>query len=53
MPRPLYMVFNSNPTILLEGVEEAVGVVTADVPATNVVVEVAAPRCLRLSHTPA
>jgi hypothetical protein len=53
MPRPLYTVFNSNPTILLEGVDEAVDVVAADVPAANAGVEVAAPRCLRPSHTPA
>jgi hypothetical protein len=43
MPRPLYTVFNSNPTILLEKVDEAVDVVAADVPAANAVVEVPAP----------
>ncbi len=53
MPRPLYMVFNSNPTILLEGFDKAVDIVAADVTAANVAVEVAAPRCLHPSHTPA
>jgi hypothetical protein len=53
MPRPLYMVFNKNPTNLLEGVDEVVDVVAADVPAANAVVEVPAPRCLHPSHTPA
>ncbi len=53
MPCPLYMVFNSNPTILLKGVDEAVDVVAVDVPAANVAVEVAAPQILRPSHTPA
>ncbi len=51
MPRPLYTVFNSNPTILLKGVDEAVDVVVADMPAANTAVEVAAPECLRPSHT--
>ncbi len=51
MPCPLYMVFNSNPTILLEGVDKAVEIVMADVPAANAAVEVAAPQCLRPSHT--
>jgi hypothetical protein len=52
-PPPLYTVFNSNPTILLEGVDEAVDIVAADVPVANAAVEIAAPQCLRLSHTPA
>ncbi len=43
MPCPLYTVFNSNPTILLEGVDKAVDAVAADVSAANVVVEIAAP----------
>jgi hypothetical protein len=47
------MVFSSNPTILLEEVDEVVDVVAADVLIANTVVEVAAPRCLCLSHMPA
>ena len=43
MPHLLYTVFNSNPTILLEGVDEVVDVVAVDVPAANAAVEVAAP----------
>jgi hypothetical protein len=53
MPRPLYAVFNSNPTILLEGVDEAVDIVAVDVPAANAAVEVTASRCLHPSHMPA
>ncbi len=43
MPHPLYMVFNSNPTILLEGVDKVMDVVAANMPATNAVVEILAP----------
>ncbi len=50
MPCPLYTVFNSNPTILLEGVDKVVDIVAANVPPTNAAVEVAAPQCLRPSH---
>jgi hypothetical protein len=50
MPCPLYTVFNSNPTILLEGVDKAVDVVTVDMLVMNAAVEVTAPRCLRPSH---
>ena len=53
MPRPLYTVFNSNPTILLEGVDKAMDVVAEDVPAVNAAVEAAASQCLCPSHTPA